>query len=154
MVITVKVENLDKILDAIKKMPEVTVREASIAVQRSIMTLNNQAIKEAPANKEIGQGTRLRHSFKTRMSSKLSGELFSISPYADYVHEGTAPHVIEAKNKRVLANRRTGAIFGRRVNHPGTRANRFFVRSLETSKKKIDEYFQKALDTIVKTFPR
>lgn len=70
--------------------------------------------------------------------------------YAIYVHEGTAPHVIEAKNKKVLANVKTGQVFGKRVNHPGTRPNRFMPRIAEQSKQEIDTLFSKALELIVK----
>lgn len=44
-----------------------------------------------------------------------------LAPYARFVHEGTKPHIIKAKNKKVLASK--GKIFGKKVNHPGTKAN-------------------------------
>lgn len=43
-------------------------------------------------------------------------------PYPLFVELGTAPHVIESHGDYPLANRRTGQVFGRRVNHPGTDA--------------------------------
>jgi hypothetical protein len=42
-------------------------------------------------------------------------------PYPVGLELGTRPHVIEVRDKKVLANRRTGQIFGKRVNHPGTK---------------------------------
>lgn len=44
-----------------------------------------------------------------------------LAPYAKFVHFGTKPHIIKAKNKKVLATK--GKIFGKKVNHPGTKAN-------------------------------
>ncbi|WP_086282103.1 HK97-gp10 family putative phage morphogenesis protein [Campylobacter devanensis] len=44
-----------------------------------------------------------------------------LAPYAKFVHFGTKPHIIKAKNKKVLAAK--GKIFGKKVNHPGTKAN-------------------------------
>lgn len=40
--------------------------------------------------------------------------------YTKEVEYGTRPHVIRAKNKKVLANTKTGEVFGPVVNHPGT----------------------------------
>ena len=44
-----------------------------------------------------------------------------LAPYAKFVHFGTKPHIIKAKNKKVLAAK--GKIFGKKVNHPGTKAS-------------------------------
>lgn len=41
--------------------------------------------------------------------------------YAKFVHFGTKSHIIKAKNKKVLAS--NGRIFGKKVNHPGIKAN-------------------------------
>lgn len=55
------------------------------------------------------------------------------TPYAKFVHFGTKAHEIKAKNKKVLANRKLGRIYGKKVFHPGTKANPYF-------KKAVDEY--------------
>lgn len=41
-------------------------------------------------------------------------------PYPLGLELGTPPHVIESHGDYPLRNRRTGQVFGRRVNHPGT----------------------------------
>ena len=43
---------------------------------------------------------------------------------------GTDPHVIKVKNKKVLANKKKGLIFGKIVNHPGTTAQPFMRPAL------------------------
>lgn len=43
--------------------------------------------------------------------------------YAKFVHEGTKPYIIKPKNKKVLANKEAGVVFGKKVNHPGIKAN-------------------------------
>lgn len=51
-------------------------------------------------------------------------------PYAIFHHEGTRPHVIEAKNAKFLRfrSRQSGEfVFRKRVNHPGTQPNRFLT---------------------------
>jgi hypothetical protein len=42
-------------------------------------------------------------------------------PYPVGLELGTRAHPIDARNAKVLANRRTGQIFGKHVDHPGTR---------------------------------
>ncbi len=48
--------------------------------------------------------------------------------YAPDVYFGTKPHKIKVKNARVLTNGTD--FFGREVNHPGTKANRWLERAL------------------------
>lgn len=42
-------------------------------------------------------------------------------PYPLGLELGTRAHGIDVRNAKVLANRRTGQIFGKHVDHPGTR---------------------------------
>ena len=66
----------------------------------------------------------------------------NLTPYAIFVHEGTKPHIIRPKNKRGLANKKTGAFFGKEVKHPGTKANPYL-------QKAVDNYnFNPALDDL------
>lgn len=54
--------------------------------------------------------------------------------YAVYVELGTRPHVIESHGDYPLRNRETGQAFGRRVSHPGTRAQPFLRPALYQSR--------------------
>lgn len=55
-----------------------------------------------------------------------------IAPYAAYVHEGTAPHVIKAVRKKVLAFVRGGKVmFRKQVNHPGTKPDPFLYEAAD-----------------------
>lgn len=55
-------------------------------------------------------------------------------PYALFHHEGTQPHVIEARRARALRFEVGGnVVFARRVNHPGTRPNRFLLNALRVA---------------------
>jgi len=58
-----------------------------------------------------------------------------IGPTADYggfVVEGTPAHSIDSTGPWPLRNRATGQVFGPHVNHPGTQANDFITRGMET----------------------
>lgn len=71
---------------------------------------------------------RLRSSINSGLGVDSKG-LFSYFgtkvEYALDVEFGTSPYVIEVKNKKVLANKKDGIIFGKKVNHPGTKAQPF-----------------------------
>ncbi|WP_304345576.1 HK97 gp10 family phage protein [Campylobacter showae] len=54
-----------------------------------------------------------------------------LAPYAKFVHDGTAPHVIKPKRMKALANVKTGQMFGKKVNHPGTKANPYLLNAAE-----------------------
>lgn len=51
--------------------------------------------------------------------------------YAHFVEYGTKPHVIRAVRAHVLANTRTGQVFGKEVHHPGTKAQPFLRPALD-----------------------
>lgn len=51
-------------------------------------------------------------------------------PYAGYVTNGTAPHVIRSTGPWPLRNRETGQVFGPIVHHPGTKPNDYLQRAL------------------------
>lgn len=145
--IKAKVEGLDRIKDGIRRFPVQGMAEIITALKKSVLQIQSESMKRAPVNKSFGGGN-LRQSIKTRFG-KLWGEVFSTAKYAVYVHEGTRPHLIQVVKKRVLANTRTGQIFGKRVNHPGTLANPFFLKAVEACKEKIQDNFNLAFKKII-----
>jgi hypothetical protein len=68
--------------------------------------------------------------------------------YAPYVEFGTPPHIIRPVNAKVLANARTGQIFGTLVHHPGTKPNPFMERIVSQAQPDVDALFITALDKI------
>ena len=81
--------------------------------------IRNEAIQATPVNTGV-----LRAGWKVRQERTSKGGWVEVSntvPYASAIEYGTQPHLIVAKNKKVLANKRTGQFFGKTVHHPGTR---------------------------------
>jgi hypothetical protein len=148
--IIVKIEGLDAFITGAKRAPQETLKQLRFAVAKSLFNIQSEAIKEAPANKQVGLGARLKASFRSRMMTALSGQVYSISTYSAAVHEGTRPHLIRPVNKRILANKRTGQFFGKLVHHPGTKPNPYFLRAIQGASKKIEENFAKALENVLK----
>jgi HK97 gp10 family phage protein len=143
----VTIPGLERLKEAMSRAPALTVSEISKAIQKTALTIQSNAIKEAPVNKQTGGGN-LRQNIRTSLISGTRAEVVSKAPYSGYVEMGTAPHIIEAVNKRVLANKRTGQFFGKLVHHPGTRANPFMKRAIEKSQTKIVEFFKTAMQNV------
>lgn len=78
-----------------------------------------------------------------------TGRVYVDVPYGVYVEEGTRPHIIQAKNASVLANKKANLIFGRIVHHPGSKPNPFFARAIETAAAPINEIFNQVADIIM-----
>lgn len=121
--------------------PVIVVKELNEAIQKSAYKIELKSKREAPG--------KLKQRIKTRLSY-LRGVVSANALYAIYVHEGTRPHIIVPKNRKVLANKRKRVIFGKRVQHPGTKPNRFMVRAVNKSKDTIENYFQKALENTIR----
>jgi len=146
----IKIEGLEQMAEAVKVAPALVVKELSEATKRSIGLIQASAKTEAPFNKGYGGGT-LRQRILARMLTKLKGYLIADVDYSAAVHEGTRPHIIRAVNKKVLANQRTGQIFGKIVRHPGTRPNPFFDRAIKNNIAKIQDLFSNAIIKVMKT---
>jgi hypothetical protein len=84
------------------------------------------------------------------MRGAASGVVDVGAGYGIFVHEGTRPHIIRVVNKRVLANKRMGQIFGRVVHHPGTKANPFLQNAVDQNSAFIDRRFAQAVDNVIK----
>lgn len=59
-----------------------------------------------------------------------------------------APYIIRPVNAKVLANTKTGEIFGDLVRHPGTKANPYMERIIAAAQPDITSLFEGALETI------
>ena len=86
-----------------------------------------------PGNDEGYDGGNLKKDIQV-FDDKIDS--FSISvgntnlvPYAKFVYFGTKPHVIKPKKMKALANKKSGQIFGKSVNHPGTKANPYIEKA-------------------------
>ena len=147
---TFKIEGLDRLHEALVRAPEETIAQISKAVQKSALTIQSAAIKEAPVNKRSGGGN-LRQNIRTRLLTKTRAEVISQAPYSIYVEAGTRPHEIRIRNKRVLADKRAGEIYGTHVHHPGTHANPYMRRAVEKSMAKVNEFFKTAMLNVFQT---
>lgn len=99
----------------------------------------------APVGNGPGAG-RLRGSIRYEQQSgagTLRLTYTANTPYAGFVLNGTRPHVIQARNARALRFMSGGQVrFAFRVNHPGTRPNRFPERALAPLMPMVQQRFR------------
>ena len=93
-----------------------------------------EALRQAaPVGQGPGAG-RLRASIREDREVAESTATITFTaevPYADYVVDGTAPHLIQPRSAQALHwTGPNGSVFAKVVHHPGTRANDFPSRAL------------------------
>ena len=119
----------DRAVKAIRKFQDALDRIVAEELRNTGREIQDQVI----ADKSF-KGNKLRHSIRYRNISKSTIRVGSKSPHASFVEHGTRPHVITPRRKRWLYfQTATGPRFAKRVNHPGTKATRFFSRAVDRS---------------------
>jgi len=88
-------------------------------VMKAALEIRNVAASNSPV-----KTGNLRASWQVRKRREIKGGEVQVLNNAKYwraVEYGTKPHIIQAKTKKVLANKKEGKVFGKTVNHPGTK---------------------------------
>ncbi len=147
--ITIKVKNLDNIKAMFRKAPMRMTTELNKAINRIVLKVERDAKRNAPVNKR-GGGGNLRQSIKSSMIGIARGKVEVGADYGVYVHEGTRPHIIRVRQRKVLADKRQGKIFGKVVQHPGTKANPFLQKAVDQNEDFIDDEFENAVKKVFK----
>jgi len=114
-----EVFDINPFMEAVSKHLERLEEKAFDEVVKLGYEIRNEALSLTPVKTGV-----LRAGWKIRQGRTNKGGWVEVSnnvPYAADIEYGTKPHDIVAKNAKVLANRRTGEIFGKKVRHPGTR---------------------------------
>ncbi len=112
------------------------------------------------AVRDIQEEARDNHRFITRsglteksimsLVKDNQGTVMLTNSIAVYQHEGTKPHLIVPRFKKVLrfaVNKEF--VFSRRVQHPGIKADPFLYRAADKMLPTIETRFQAALDNLV-----
>jgi HK97 gp10 family phage protein len=148
--IELKIEKLPEIKKLFKQYPQIISERMDVAVQRAGLMIERSAKRFAPVNKQSGGGN-LRQSIRSFRTGLAKAVVMSGANYSVYVHEGTRPHIIRPVRKKGLANIRTGQYFGKIVHHPGTRANPFLQKAIDSESQYIQSEFAKVIDNLPTT---
>lgn len=145
MQITLQLKGDKALKRKMKRAPERLDRNMTQAVRNSIGKVEGDAKRNAPVD-----SGRLRSSIFSRMLGSKKGKVEVGAKYGIFVHEGTRPHIIRIRRKQVLANRRTGQIFGTVVHHPGTKPQPFLSDALKENRRYIENEFNQAINDALK----
>jgi len=135
--ITILPQEMDRFFTNIDKYNKMVQDKVKKEVVRTTYAIDSQAKKNAPV--KFG---RLRAGITpTIKNNGVTGVVSVNVGYGIFVHEGTKPHQILPRNRKMLAwstmlsgrstkyNR-----FARRVMHPGTKANLFLKKAADFEK--------------------
>lgn len=98
---------------AVHRVAEDILEESDANIVRMGLIDTGDMLKSGEATR-TARGSRVRYG----------------APYSAFVHEGTRPHVIAAKDGGLLAFEGAGGtVFAKKVNHPGTQPNPFLANA-------------------------
>jgi len=151
--LTIKDERFRKDLDRFAKKKD---KEFRLAIADSTAKLQRLAVKKVRQFAKGGSGF-LRNKILMEISSKgLTGTVTSHAEYSQAVEEGTRPHGIKVKKKKVLAgparNAPLGwgnisgdyAIYGKKIQHPGTKPRPFIYPAWKSACLYFEKLIRKA----------
>lgn len=141
MIISVTINNLERIMDVFGSNAVAWVRDRSI--KKAIFTLERFVKPETP----LITG-RLRNGYQSQFMPWY-GRLFNPVKYAVYVHDWTRPYVITPTNKKALFWK-TASHPVRSVKHPWIKANPFMDRAIAKLEPVIDKIFEDEIDALFK----
>jgi hypothetical protein len=139
---TVRIQNLDQLIAALRQAPSI----AAPILQRALAA--SQAILAKYTVKGIVPWRTgfLTQSFRAELTTGML-RWFPTASYAPFVEFGTKPHTILPKNAEALYW--PGADHPvKRVNHPGTKPNAFMERIVAAAQPDINTTFATALSQI------
>lgn len=162
MEIKLTLSNRDELLKVFKRAPGIAAREYKDALDQIATSVQERAIKNAPANKgqyastgkkgKRGYAGNLRQSIR-KFPYGATGFIVNVGvDYGVYVDQGTKPHVIRPKGKNYLVFQSSDGTWVRakQVNHPGTKAQPFFTNAVRDTENEADSIMSRATDRILK----
>ena len=141
------IRNMDKLEAAFRRAPSTMAKELTEALNESRQKIERDAKSNAPVNKSFGGGN-LRQSIRSRMEAFGRAVVEAGASYASHVEFGTKPHTIRSRGNYPLRDKRTGQVFGRVVNHPGTKAQPFMRPAVSDNENWVNDRFQGAVEKV------
>lgn len=139
-------------------------KEFRRAVIDSVLYLKQRAkerVRDFTKGSKVRSGFLINNIRNVITNNGLTGEVISGAEYSRAFEEGTAPHVIEIKNKKVLAGPLRGApagwvvsakskamgyaTYGKRIFHPGTKPHPFMFPSFREAVVRLEQSIRNAL---------
>jgi len=143
-------------------------RQSEGAFKKAVASATLEMQKEAKKKvRDHTSGSKVKSSFlinninTTILNGGYTGEVISGAGYSEAFENGTRPHIIRIRNKRVLAGPKRGApagwkssaqsasmgyaTYGKEVRHPGTRAHPFMYPAWKYACDQLEQKINTAL---------
>lgn len=142
--ITLTVKGLNKLQKIANQFPAVTEKYVNLAISRSLVRVLGAEKTEAP----FGISGLLRDNWAVS-TGRFEGSLKSNTPYAVFVHEGTAPHMPPIDAITPWANKYgiSPWALAKSIAKKGTKANPFLKRAVDSSESGIESEFESAMQS-------
>lgn len=133
----IRIEGLDELKAAWSQGCDKLVLEVRHGAVRAGQTAATQIKHDAPV-----RDGELVKSIRSRVRATkdgASGFVEATAEHASFVHDGTPPHIITAKNAKALRFNVGGATrFAKSVKHPGTKPNDFVTAGAQEGQQVLD----------------
>lgn len=128
--ITTKSKNVNAVISTLKYFTTATQSDVIKIINKSLATIKKSAKAAAPSRgvrrtgkRKVDLKSRIGMSKARLDKGKYGGKVVSRAPHSHLVEFGTKPHIIRAKNKKVMVI--NGDFVGGEVHHPGAKAHPF-----------------------------
>lgn len=132
--------DLARFIDAFRLIPDKARREMGVTLGKATRDIRERARKN---HRFKSRTARLERAIQSQVDKDaLTGYVYidgHAASYGRYVHEGTKPHLIRPRNRKMLrwATRGGNFAFASIVKHPGTAPDQFLYNAANDLREKI-----------------
>lgn len=154
--LTINDKSFQKDMERFAKKSDRDFRYAITSATNEMHKMAKKKVRQHTQNSKVRSGFLLNHIFQTIMDRGMTGEVRSEASYSEAFEEGTKPHTIRIRSKKVLAGPARGAspgtpisgdyaIYGKEVQHPGTSPKPFMYPAWSFAKDRLYKLIRAAL---------
>lgn len=147
MALHIRVDSKEAV-DAFSKAGNNLQRRLVVAMRESLRDVQEHARKHHRFTTRTGEAERSIEASDVKTDGHtVSGEVGTTREITVYLHQGTKPHDIVPRKKKVLRWPDGGSfIFAHRVHHPGTKQDPFIFDAIDAERPKIVSRFDDVID--------
>ena len=154
MNLSLEITGLDSLLDAFARAPDVTARNLRIAVKEGASMVQREARQTHRFQTRHGRLERsVEVSSLGESGASASATVFldeAVAGYGAAIHDGSEPHMIYPRNKRLLRWPVAGGFcFAPYVNHPGTKPDQFLYTAAELMQPAVEMRIQQGVNDAI-----
>jgi hypothetical protein len=148
-------------MERFRKKSDSDFKMAILKATLQLEKLAKMKVRNFTRNAKVKSGFLINNIRKLITGGGLTGEVTSGASYSQAFEEGTRPHTIRVKNKKVLAGPKRGAppgwvisptsakmgyaTYGKKVQHPGTPPHPFMFPAWRFACQQLEKFIKQAL---------